>query len=107
MESDVHTAYHYAPRSDRSAHYTADLRTAFNSGNITDLAGNKLVNEPDIIGDFEVLNFTTNGAVVPAAPTLVRRNVQGFTGRWIIREVSSVWSGTMQLMHKVIISIAV
>ena len=63
-----------------SAHYTADLRTAFNSGNITDLAGNKLVNEPDIIGDFEVLNFTTNGAVVPAAPTLVRRNVQGLYG---------------------------
>lgn len=65
-----------------SAHYTVDMRTAFNSGNISDLASNKLVNDTSIIGDFEVLNFTTNGgSLAPAAPTLLRRIVQGLYGQ--------------------------
>jgi hypothetical protein len=64
-----------------SAHYAVDLRTVFNSGNITDLAGNKLVNDTSIVGDFEVLNFSTSGgSAVPAAPALVRRSVQGVYG---------------------------
>jgi len=61
-----------------SARYTVDATTAFNSGNIMDNANNALTNNPLITGDFEVLQFSTNGAsTVPAAPTLTRRLIAG------------------------------
>ena len=57
-----------------SAKYAVNATPAFSSGKITDLALNALVNNPNITGDFEVLNFATSGgSTVPAAPVLVRR----------------------------------
>lgn len=62
-----------------SARYTLDLTAAFNSGKITDAAGNPLVNNTNITGDFEPLQFTTSGgSPVPAAPTVTRRFVAGY-----------------------------
>lgn len=59
-----------------SARYTLDFTGV--GGNLQDLAGNALVDNPNITGDFEVLDFTTNGAsALPAAPTLARRLIPG------------------------------
>ncbi|HUI30999.1 MAG TPA: carboxypeptidase regulatory-like domain-containing protein [Candidatus Acidoferrales bacterium] len=64
-----------------SARYSLDMTTVFNSGKITDAAGNVLVNNPQIIGDFEVLNFTTSGgSPMPAVPAVSRRYVPGYFG---------------------------
>ena len=61
-----------------SAKYSVDLTSAFNSGNLTDNANLAVVNNPNITGDFEVLQFSTNGASpVPAAPSLTRRLIAG------------------------------
>ncbi|HTY11852.1 MAG TPA: carboxypeptidase-like regulatory domain-containing protein [Bacteroidota bacterium] len=61
-----------------SAKYSVDLTAAFNSGNLTDNANLAVVNNPQIIGDFEAMQFTTNGASpVPAAPALTRRLIAG------------------------------
>ncbi len=61
-----------------SAKYSVDLTSAFNSGELTDNANLIVVNNPNIIGDFEVLQFTTNGSSpVPAAPSLTRRFIAG------------------------------
>jgi hypothetical protein len=61
-----------------SARYTLDMTTVFNSGKITDAAGNPLVNNTNITGDFEPLSFTTSGgSAVPAAPVVTRRIVPG------------------------------
>ncbi len=61
-----------------SAKYTCDATAAFTSGNLKDAAGNAVVNNATIVGDFEVLNFTTAGGTAgPTAPTLVRRSVPG------------------------------
>ena len=61
-----------------SAKYTVDATAAFTSGNLKDAAGNAVVNNATIVGDFEVLNFTTAGGTAgPTAPTLVRRSVPG------------------------------
>ena len=58
--------------------YTLNATAAFTSGNLQDAAGNAVVNNASIVGDFEALNFTTNGAsTVPAAPTLTRRMIPG------------------------------
>ncbi len=64
-----------------SSKYTVNMTTAFNSGKITDAAGLVLVNNANITGDFEALQFTTNGGTtVPAAPTVTRRIVAGLFG---------------------------
>ena len=56
-----------------SAKYSVDLTSAFNSGNLTDNANLAVVNNPNITGDFEVLQFSTNGSSpLPAAPFLKR-----------------------------------
>ena len=61
-----------------SAKYTVSTVTAFNSGKITDIANRVLVNNASITGDFETLQFTTNGgSTVPTAPTLTRRFITG------------------------------
>jgi hypothetical protein len=61
-----------------SAKYSVDLTSAFSSGNLTDNANLAVVNNPNITGDFEVLQFSTNGASpVPAAPSLTRRLIAG------------------------------
>jgi hypothetical protein len=61
-----------------SAKYSVDLTAAFASGQLTDNANLTVINNPQITGDFEVLQFSTNGAsTVPAAPTLARRFVNG------------------------------
>ncbi len=61
-----------------SARYTFSFVTAASSGKLQDMAGNALINNTRLTGDFEVLNFTTNGAsAVPAAPTLSRRLIPG------------------------------
>ncbi len=62
-----------------SSRYSLDLTAAFNSGKITDAAGNVLVNNTKITGDFEALQFTTSGAsTAPAVPTVARRSVPGY-----------------------------
>jgi len=59
-----------------SAKYTLDFTVA--ATKLQDNAGNALVNNAALIGDFEVLNFTTNGSsTVPAAPVLTRRLIPG------------------------------
>jgi hypothetical protein len=59
-----------------SARYTVNFATA--AGKLRDRANNALVNNTAVIGDFEVLSFTTAGSSpVPAAPTLVRQLVSG------------------------------
>ena len=64
-----------------SARYTASIQTAANSGKITDMAGKPLTNNGPLIGDFELLQFTTNGSsTVPDPPALSRRNVLGVYG---------------------------
>ena len=64
-----------------SAKYSVDLTAAFTSGQLTDNANLAVVNNPNITGDFEVLQFTTNGASpVPAAPVLTRRFITGLFG---------------------------
>lgn len=64
-----------------SARYSLDLTAVFNSGQIADAAGNLLVNNTKITGDFEVLQFTTSGgSAVPAAPVVSRRFVPGYFG---------------------------
>ncbi len=61
-----------------SAQYTLNMTTVFNSGKITDAAGNTLVNNAKITGDFETLQFTTNGgSTVPDAPAVTRRFIAG------------------------------
>ena len=56
-----------------SAKYIVDATAAFNSGKITDNANNPDSNNTRITGDFEVLQFTTNGSSVwPGAPVLTR-----------------------------------
>lgn len=41
---------------------------------LTDLSGHTCINNPTLIGDYENLNFSTNGnSAVPAAPVLIRR----------------------------------
>lgn len=61
-----------------SARYSLDMTNVFNSGKITDNSGNAIVNNPDITGDFEPLDFTTSGdSPVPAAPTVSRRIIAG------------------------------
>lgn len=55
-----------------SAKYTVVDTAAMRK--LTDLAGNAMVNNTKIVGDFELLNFTTEGgSAVPAAPTLARQ----------------------------------
>ncbi|MCL4510258.1 MAG: carboxypeptidase regulatory-like domain-containing protein [Bacteroidetes bacterium] len=62
-----------------SARYSLDMTRVFNSGKIMDTAGNLLVDNPKITGDFEVLQFTTSGnSPVPGAPTLSRRLIPGY-----------------------------
>ncbi|MBW7889292.1 MAG: carboxypeptidase regulatory-like domain-containing protein, partial [Bacteroidetes bacterium] len=57
--------------------YTFDMTAASNSGKLTDIAKNALVNNAALTGDFEALQFTTNGnSTAPAAPVLVRRMVK-------------------------------
>ena len=64
-----------------SAKYSVDLTAAFNSGQLTDNANLVVVNNPQIVGDFEVMQFSTNGASpVPAAPALTRRFIAGLFG---------------------------
>ena len=64
-----------------SAKYSVDLTAAFASGQLTDNANLAVVNNPNITGDFEVLQFTTNGASpVPASPVLTRRFIAGLFG---------------------------
>jgi len=59
-----------------SSKYSVDFTDAANSGKIIDLASNGLVNNANLTGDFEGLQFTTGGAsVIPSAPTVVRRIV--------------------------------
>ncbi|MCX7984414.1 MAG: carboxypeptidase regulatory-like domain-containing protein [Bacteroidetes bacterium] len=54
-----------------SARYSVDVRTALPK--LQDEAGLAVVNNASIVGDFEVLNFTTTGASpIPAAPVLKR-----------------------------------
>lgn len=61
-----------------SARYSVDLTAAFNSGNLTDNANLVVVNNPNITGDFEILQFSTNGgSPVPAAPVMARRLIAG------------------------------
>ena len=61
-----------------SARYSVDLTAAFASGQLTDNANLVVVNNPNITGDFEVLQFSTNGSSpVPAAPALTRRLIAG------------------------------
>jgi len=61
-----------------SAQYSLDMRNVFNSGKITDAAGNALVNNTKLVGDFELLNFTTSGSsIVPSPPNVTRKFVQG------------------------------
>ena len=61
-----------------SAKYSVDATTAFNSGKLMDAANLAVVNDTNIVGDFEVLNFTTGGgSTVPAAPQLARRMIPG------------------------------
>ncbi len=62
-----------------SAKYTIDFTTA--SAKLKDVAGNALVNNATLTGDFEALTFTTNGAsALPGAPVLVRRLIPGLYG---------------------------
>jgi hypothetical protein len=57
------------------------MTNVFNSGKITDVADNPIVNNPNIAGDFEPLDFTTSGdSPVPAVPTVSRRIVTGYFG---------------------------
>lgn len=64
-----------------SARYSLDVSAAFGSGKLTDASGNALVNNTEITGDFEPLQFTTNGgSPVPAAPAVTRRIVPGYFG---------------------------
>ncbi|MEX0601984.1 MAG: carboxypeptidase regulatory-like domain-containing protein, partial [Bacteroidota bacterium] len=59
-----------------SARYTLDFTGA--AANLEDVAGNGLVDNAAVIGDFETLSFTTNGgSALPAAPTLTRRLIPG------------------------------
>ncbi len=59
-----------------SAKYSVSVQPAFSK--LTDLAGNAVVNNPTVIGDFETLNLTTNGSSpLPAAPAVVRRSISG------------------------------
>jgi hypothetical protein len=61
-----------------SAKYSVNAQVALNSGKLTDNANRALVDNTLITGDFDLLQFTTNGAsTVPAAPTLTRRIVSG------------------------------
>ncbi len=76
-----------------SAKYTFDFTTA--ATKLQDRAGNALVNNTSLTGDFEVLNFTTaGGSALPGAPVLSRRLIGGlyadldFTGG----TVSLTWS---------------
>ncbi len=79
-----------------SARYSFNFVPAATSGKLQDLAGNILVNNTRLTGDFEALAFTTNGSsAVPAAPTLSRRLIPGlytnldFTGGTVNLE----WTG--------------
>lgn len=59
-----------------SSKYSFDIRTATNSGKLQDLAGNAVANNATITGDFELLQFTTNGnSLLPAVPVLSRRYI--------------------------------
>lgn len=61
-----------------SAKYNVNAVPAFTSGSITDIAGNALTNNGNIVGDFEALNFTSGGgSSVPATPVLTRRMIPG------------------------------
>jgi hypothetical protein len=62
-----------------SAKYSFDMTAVFQSGKLTDAALNPVVNNVNIIGDFEPLNFTTNGgSPVPAVPVVSRQLVPGY-----------------------------
>jgi hypothetical protein len=64
-----------------SAKYTVSIDTVTIKANLTDIAGNNLVNNLRLTGDIEGLEFTTaGGAAGPAAPVLARRTVQNFVG---------------------------
>lgn len=69
------------PRTDGivgSAWYSVDLTDALTPYNIKDNANRGLVNNPNIIGDFEDFWFSTNGSsTVPSAPVLVRKIIPG------------------------------
>jgi hypothetical protein len=55
-----------------SARYSVNAQVAF--GKLTDNAERAVINNPLITGDFDLLQFTTDGAsTVPAAPILTRR----------------------------------
>ena len=59
-----------------SAKYDIDVTSALPK--LEDEAGLKVVDNPEIVGDFEKLYFTTAGqSVVPTAPSLTRRIVPG------------------------------
>jgi hypothetical protein len=61
-----------------SARYSLDMTGVFGSAQFTDAAGNALVNNTKLTGDFELLNFTTNGGTTaPNPPNVVRRIVPG------------------------------
>lgn len=78
-----------------SAKYTVNAQTAFTSGKLTDNANRAVVNNTTITGDFETLQFTTNGvSATPAAPVLVRRFITGvaaldFNGGIVSLEVTN------------------
>jgi len=62
-----------------SGKYSVDATGALTAGNITDRAGVGLIDNTNIVGDFEVLNFTTaGGTTAPSAPVLARRYVPNF-----------------------------
>ena len=90
-----------------SARYTLNFIGAAGSGNLRDYAGNALVNNTLLTGDFEILNFTTNGgSAVPAAPTLTRRLIPGlyvdldFTGGNVNFEWTAVPSARSYNVYK-------
>jgi hypothetical protein len=61
-----------------SAKYSVNAQVAFNSGKLTDNANRAVVDNPLVTGDFDLLQFTTNGAsTVPVAPTLTRLFITG------------------------------
>ncbi len=80
----------------KSAKYTVNAQTAFTSGKLTDNANRAVVNNTLITGDFETLQFTTNGvSAIPVAPVLTRRSIAGtydardYTGGLIGLEVTN------------------
>lgn len=65
-----------------SARYSIDVSKVFKSLQFTDAAGKQMKDNDKITGDFDALNFTTEGASpVPLAPNVTRRYVPGSFGK--------------------------